>query len=83
MSEAIVICIIGNLVTLIGTVATDLATSTKNKVDRAVQDEMMKARLSSVEKKLDIHNGYAEKLGDIQKDIAVIRTEIINLKEAR
>lgn len=34
-----------------------------------------------VDKKLDIHNGYAEKFGDIQKDIEVIKTTI-KFKEA-
>jgi len=83
MSEAIIICLIGNAVTLIGTVLTVIATSAKSKFEKAVQDELIKARLQSVEKKLDVHNGYAEKFGDIQQDIAVIKNEIINLKEAR
>lgn len=38
-------------------------------------------RLKSVEKKLDEHNGYAEKIGQIQIDIAKITTEIANFKE--
>lgn len=38
-------------------------------------------RLKSVEKKLDEHNGYAQKFNDIQVDIAKISTKIENLEE--
>lgn len=38
-------------------------------------------RLKSVEKKLDEHNGYAQKFSDIQVDIAKISTKLENLEE--
>ena len=38
-------------------------------------------RLKSVEKKLDEHNRYADKIGGIQSDIASIKTDIKNIKE--
>lgn len=38
-------------------------------------------RLKGVEKRLDTHNNYAEKIGDIQRDIGILATEIKNLKE--
>ena len=37
-------------------------------------------RLKGVEKRLDTHNNYAEKIGDIQRDMAILATEIQNLK---
>lgn len=50
---------------------------------RAVEDAKREAhledRLKSIEIKLDVHNGYAEKLGDIQTDIAVIKNDIKTL----
>ena len=50
---------------------------------RAVEDAKREAhledRLKSIESKLDVHNGYAEKLGDIQTDIAVIKNDIKTL----
>ena len=39
-------------------------------------------RLKGVEKRLDTHNNYAEKIGDIQRDMAILATEIQNLKGA-
>ena len=43
----------------------------------------MEQRLTNIEHKLDVHNGYAEKLGDIGQDIAVIKNEIRNLERER
>jgi len=54
----------------------------KNKaVEAALKDQKLQTRLSAIEQKLDIHNGYAEMLGSITKDIAVIKNDIQNLKE--
>ena len=38
-------------------------------------------RLKNVEKKLDEHNGYAQKFETIQVDIAKISTKLENLEE--
>lgn len=45
----------------------------------AVRDARLEARLKNVEEKLDIHNGYAEKLGSIETSIAVIQNDIKTL----
>lgn len=39
-------------------------------------------RLKSVEKKLDEHNKFSDKIGGIREDIAAIKTDIRNLKES-
>lgn len=39
-------------------------------------------RLKSVEKKLDEHNRFSDKIGSIQTDIACIKTDIRNMKES-
>ena len=41
---------------------------------------LLEYRMERVEKKLDEHNGYAEKLGDIRTDIAVMKTDLSYLK---
>ena len=38
-------------------------------------------RLKSVEKKLDEHNKFSDKIGGIQADIASIKNDIKNIKE--
>lgn len=39
-------------------------------------------RLKSVEKKLDEHNKFSDKIGGIREDIASIKTDIKNIKES-
>lgn len=41
----------------------------------------MDERLKSVEKKLDEHNKFSEKISGIREDIAGIKTDIKNIKE--
>lgn len=55
----------------------------KAAVDQALKEEReeqykrdTERRLANIENKLDIHNGYAEKLGSIQTDIADVNKNI-------
>lgn len=52
-------------------------------VEKALKDAELKNRLASIEEKLDIHNGYAEKLTNIEKSIAVIENDIKTLYKAK
>lgn len=61
-------------------VAEDVEKEKKRAVEEALKEERLAVRLNTIERtleennrKLDIHNGYAEKLGDIQQDIAHIK----------
>lgn len=51
----------------------------KRAVEEAVKEEKLENRLARIEQKIDTHNGYAEKLGDIRTDIAVIKNDIKTL----
>lgn len=58
----------------------------KAAVDQALKEEReeqykrdTERRLANIEEKLDIHNGYAEKLGDISRSLAVMQNDIKNL----
>lgn len=48
-------------------------------VEAALKEERLNTRLASIESKLDEHNGYAAKLGTIEKSIAVIENDIKTL----
>ena len=48
----------------------------KRAQDDAVRDAQLDMKLSNIEKKLDEHNGYAEKIGSIQQDIAYIKGKL-------
>ena len=80
MTEAVIVA----LITAVGAVIGQWLISRRQNEDRktadAVRDARIDDRMAAVEKKLDTHNGYAEKLGEIQQDIAVIKSEITMLK---
>lgn len=45
----------------------------KQKEEQAIRDAKLEMKLSSIEKKLDEHNGYADKIGSIEQNLAYIR----------
>ena len=53
----------------------------ENALKDAEREATQSLRLKNIETKLDIHNGYAEKFGEIQKDIAVIKNDIQYLRK--
>lgn len=77
----------GALITAVASVIVQFLINANNnrrkKVEDAVRDALMEKRLESIEHKLDIHNGYADKLGNIETSIAVISNEIKNLYKER
>lgn len=85
MLGEIIVAVITGILAVAGSYASNLAITRKKEREEAIKDAERETRqsmrLDSIEKKLDIHNGYAEKFGDIQKDIAVIRNDIKYLKK--
>ena len=79
MSDVVLAALIGAIASIIVNLITANNQRKKRAVDDAVRDANLENRLSSIEHKLDIHNGYADKLGTISTDIAVIRNDIKNL----
>lgn len=79
MSDVIVVALITGLCSVIGQWLIARGQSNQKKSDDAARDARIEARLTSVEKKLDIHNGYAEKFSEIGADIAVIKNDIRTL----
>lgn len=45
----------------------------------AVRDAELKMWMKEVDRKLDTHNGYAERFAEIGEDIAAIKTDVKNL----
>ena len=79
MSDVVLAALIGAVASIVVNLITASNQRKKRAVEEAVSEANLENRLSSIEKKLDIHNGYAEKLGSISTDIAVIRNDIKNL----
>lgn len=70
MNEVIIVAIITGLCSVLG----------QWLISRE-REARMDERLKSVEKKLDEHNRFSDKIGCIQQDISSIQTDIKNIKE--
>lgn len=79
MSDAIIVAVIAAAASVLGQWLISRKQAQDKAVQDAVRDDRLEMRLSEVEKKLDVHNGYAEKFAEISKDIAVIKTQIEQL----
>lgn len=60
----------------------------QNKIEEAIREQKQLDRLDRIDdnvrslgKKVDIHNGYAEKFGEISSSIALIQKDIEYLKK--
>lgn len=71
MSEVIIVAIITGICSVVG----QWLISREREI-------RLDERLKSVEKKLDEHNKFSDKIGGIREDIASIKTDIRNLKES-
>lgn len=81
MTEAVIVAVIAAIGSVIGQAIISANGRKKDVAERAKLDERTAMRLEAIERKLDVHNGYAEKLGELQRDVAIIKTEIQQLKE--
>lgn len=83
MTEAIIIALITGICGVIGNAILNAANRKKDIAERARLDEKTANRLSVIEKKLDEHNSYADKIGEIKIDVAEIKTELRHMREER
>lgn len=83
MSDTVLVALITGACAVIGQWLISRKQNQDRAISEAVRDAKLEDRLKSVERKLDEHNGYAEKINEICRDIAVIKNDIKNLKEAR
>ena len=85
MSETVIVAVIAAVASVLGSyVANKSITEKKQREDEikeAQREQRQQDQLDEINRKLDIHNGYAEKLGAIQLDIAGIHKDIEYLKD--
>lgn len=53
----------------------------EDEVKMAKREQQQTDRLTNIEKKLDVHNGYAEKLGAISQSMVAMQRDIEWLKD--
>lgn len=76
MSDVVIAALIGAIASIVVNLISAASQRKKRETEEAVKEAKLEARLDSIEKKLDIHNGYADKLGTIQTDIAFIKGQM-------
>lgn len=54
----------------------------QDSIDNAVREQRQLMKLEQLEKKVDEHNGYAKRFGEIEKSIVRIETKIGDLQNA-
>lgn len=88
MNDAILTTIISSSVTLIVAYFGFLKFKKEYDVKNAVREQKQSDRLDRIDeklsvltKKIDIHNGYGDKIGQIREDIALIKKDIEYLKK--
>lgn len=82
MSDVVIVAIITGVCSVIGQWIISRNAAAQRKTEDAIRDARQEDRLERIETQLKVHNSYAEKFGEIQTDIAVIKTDIKNLKGA-
>lgn len=80
MSDVVLAAAIGAAASIVVNLITLIGQNNKRKTEEAVKDERLENRLKNIEKKLETHNNYAEKLEGIQKDMGEIQTDIAVIK---
>lgn len=81
MSDPVLIALITGACAVIGQWLISRSQNEKRKEEEIERDTRLEMRLQSVERKLDEHNGYAKRFGEISTDIAVIKNDIKHLRE--
>lgn len=78
---AVLVALITGICSVLGNSLVSKSYRIKEEQRREVEEAKVELRLDNIEKKLDIHNGYAEKFADISVAIAEISTELKAIKE--
>ena len=85
MTESVAVALITGVLAVLGSYLGNVTVSRKKAREEAIKeaerDTRQADRLDVIERKLDIHNGYAEKLGGIEKSMAMMQKDIEYLKE--
>lgn len=80
MSDAIIVAIITGIFSMIGNQLANMSHRKKDAIVQARRDQNLDDRLERLEKKVDLHNEYGKKFGEVavamtkmQKDIEYLR----------
>lgn len=73
MNPTVLAALIGAAASIVVNLISAWQQNSKRRLEEATREARLEERLKSIEKKLDEHNHYSEKIGNIQSDIAYIK----------
>jgi len=76
MNPTVLAALIGSITSIVICLFTSYQQNKKRRLDEAIRDAKLELKLSNIEKKLDEHNGYADKISSIQQDISFIKGKL-------
>lgn len=79
MDSSIIVALITGGVTLTGTVFANYSMRKKDAVERAKRDQLLDDKIAEMNRKLDEHNRFSDKIGNIEKAIVRIDTKMEGL----
>lgn len=89
-NSQIIIAIIGLIGTIVGAIIGYIGKSRKNAIDEAKREQQQSdlfnkifEEMNVIKKKLDEHNHYAEKFGEIEKSIISIKKDIEYIRKEK
>lgn len=81
MSEAVTIALITGVCSVVGQYFISNKKTREDDIKDAQREQRQNDRMEIIEKKLDEHNGYAKKFGQIETDVTKIQKDIEYLKK--
>lgn len=76
ISESVAVALITGASAVISNIVISRKKSRQDAVDNALREQRQTIRLERLEQKVDEHNGYAKRFGEIEKSIVRIETKI-------
>lgn len=82
MSDTVIVAIITGGVTLTVNLFANWSARKKEAVERAMRDQKLDDQIATMNRKLDEHNRYSDKIGNIEKAIVRIDTKLEGINKA-
>lgn len=76
MSDSIIVAMVTGAFAVISNVVISRQSSRRDEINNALREQRQTIRLDRLEKKVDEHNGYAKRFGEIEKSIVRIETKL-------
>ena len=81
--SAIIVGAIAAIASIVGNISIYKKKSKEDAIREAERETRQEDRMRAIEHKLDIHNGYAEKLGSIEISMVAMQKDIEYLRKAK